>query len=258
MILWIESHSTWAIAALAFGLSYIMAIIIFAAAVAVSRRRIASDLKATSPVMLTPLSVVAGLLIAFLSSHVWSNLDRANAYIAQETSAIRECLILADAFPDDMRKALGRSVQDYLHFIEVEDWPAMHEARASLRPLPPGLTDAVRTLLSFVPVQPGQQLAQQRAVVALEQALEARRNRIMLSQTVIAPIQWIVIFTLAALVLLTIAMVHIDRPVTIAVNLFVFSSAVAACLALLMINDRPFAAGGNTVEPAALRQISPE
>jgi hypothetical protein len=75
---------------------------------------------------------------------------------------------------------------------------------------------------------------------------------------VIAPIQWIVIFTLAALVLLTIAMVHIDRPVTIAVNLFIFSSAVAACLALLMVNDRPFAAGGNTVEPAVLREISPE
>jgi hypothetical protein len=116
----------------------------------------------------------------------------------------------------------------------------------------------VRTLLSFVPAQPGQQLAQQRALVALEQALEARRGRIMLSQTVIAPIQWIVIFTLAALVLPTIAMVHIDRPVTTAINLFIFSSAVAACLALLMVCDRPFAAGGNTVEPAALREISPE
>ena len=134
----------------------------------------------------------------------------------------------------------------------------MHQSSANLRPLPSGLTDAVRTLLSFVPAHPGQQLAQQRAVVALEQALEARRNRIMLSQTVIAPIQWIVIFTLAALVLLTIAMVHIDRRPTVAVNLFIFSSAVAACLSLLMVNDRPFAAGGNTVEPAALRQISPE
>jgi hypothetical protein len=258
VILWIESHSTWMIVVLAFGLSYVMAIIIFAVAVAVSRRRIATDLKATSPVMLTPLSVVAGLLIVFLSSHVWSNLDRANAYIAQEASAIRECLILADAFPDDMRTELGRSVKNYLHFVEVQDWPAMNESRASLRPLPSGLTDAVRTLLSFVPAQPGQQLAQQRALVALEQALEARRGRIMLSQTVIAPIQWIVIFTLAALVLPTIAMVHIDRPVTTAINLFIFSSAVAACLALLVVCDRPFAAGGNTVEPAALREISPE
>jgi hypothetical protein len=33
-------------------------------------------------------------------------------------------------------------------------------------------------------------------------------------------------------------------------------TAVAACLVLLMVNDRPFATGGITIEPAALREIS--
>jgi hypothetical protein len=51
--------------------------------------------------------------------------------------------------------------------------------------------------------------------------------------------------------------VHVDRLATAAVNLFVFSTAVAACLVLLMVNDRPFAAGGITVQPIALREISP-
>jgi hypothetical protein len=128
--------------------------------------------------------------------------------------------------------------------------------RRNLQRLPPGLTDAMRLLLSFVPAQPGQQLAQQRAVAALERALEARRDRIILSQTAIAPIQWIVIVMLAALVLLTVAMVHIDRLVTTAINLFVYSTAVAACLALLIVYDGPFAAGGSSVEPTALRDIS--
>ena len=49
--------------------------------------------------------------------------------------------------------------------------------------------------------------------------------------------------------LLTIAMVHIDRPATVAVNLLVLSTAVAACHVLLMVNDRPFAASGITVQP---------
>jgi hypothetical protein len=35
-------------------------------------------MKATSPVMLTPLSVTVGLLIAFLAARVWSNLDHAS------------------------------------------------------------------------------------------------------------------------------------------------------------------------------------
>jgi hypothetical protein len=51
--------------------------------------------------MLTPLAVIAGLLIAFLASRVWSNVDRANTYIAQEASAIRESVVLADTLPAD-------------------------------------------------------------------------------------------------------------------------------------------------------------
>jgi hypothetical protein len=58
--------------------------------------------------------------------------------------------------------------------------------------------------------------------------------------------------------LLTIAMVHIDRPATVAVNLLVLSTAVAACLVLLMVDDRPFAAGGITVQPVARRELSPD
>jgi hypothetical protein len=64
-----------------------------------------------------------------------------------------------------------------------------------------------------------------------------------------------VIFGLDALILTTLAMVHMDRRATAAAGMFVFSTAVAACLVLLMINDRPFSAGGFVVEPAALKQV---
>ncbi len=258
MFLWIESHATATITVLAFALSYAIAAIIFILAELVAGRRLAADLKATSPVMLTPLSVVAGLLIAFLASHVWTNLDHANAYVAEEASAIRETVLLAEALPGETRVSLRKAIKDYLQFIETEDWPAMLQNRASLRRLPTGLTEAMAVLLSFAPAGPSQQLAQQRAVAAIERALEARRNRINLSQAVIAPLQWAVILVLGALVLLVVAMVHIDRRVTAAANLLIFATALAVCLALLMINDRPFAAGGNTIEPIALRQIAIE
>jgi hypothetical protein len=73
MLLWIESQNTVIIALLGFGFCYALAAIIFGAAVVLSQRPIAVDLKATSPVMLTPLSVIAALLIAFLASRVWAN-----------------------------------------------------------------------------------------------------------------------------------------------------------------------------------------
>jgi hypothetical protein len=255
MILWIESQDVAVITLIVFALCYAIAAIIFAAAIIVSRRRIATDLKATTPVMLTPLSVIASLLIAFLASRVWSNVDRANSYVAQEASAISQMVLLTDALPEDTRTTVHDGLRRYLQFITEEDWPAMLRGRANLQRLPSGLTDTVAALLSFAPSQPGQHVVQSRAVIALERALEARRNRVLLSNAVISPVQWLVIFLLDALVLIAIAMVHLDRRPTAAVNMFVFSTAVAASLVLLMINDRPFSEGGFTVEPTALRQI---
>lgn len=100
MFLWIESQDTFTITVIVFGFCYAMAVAIYIGAAAISNRRLAADLKATTPVMLTPLSVIVGLLIAFLASRVWANLDHANAYIAQEARAIRDSLMMADALPN--------------------------------------------------------------------------------------------------------------------------------------------------------------
>jgi hypothetical protein len=86
-------------------------------------------------------------------------------------------------------------------------------------------------------------------------AFEARRNRIRLSQVEIASIQWAVIVILALLILVTTGMIHMGRPAAMATTLFIFSTAVAASLVLLMENDRPFAGGGITLTPSAFREI---
>jgi hypothetical protein len=255
MILWIESQDTPVITLLVFALCYSIAVAIFVVSIVISQRRIATDLKALTPVLLTPLSVIAGLLIAFLASRVWSNLDHANAYVAQEASAISETVQLASALPEPTRGVVRTGLRKHLRFIETEDWPAMLAGKASFRQSPPGLAEAMTALLAFVAGDSGQRVAQEHAVAALERALDAQRGRVLLSSAVVAPVQWMVIFTLDVLILTTIAMVHMDRRVTAAAGMFVFSTAVAACLVLLMINDRPFSPGGFVVQPAAFRQI---
>jgi Protein of unknown function (DUF4239) len=255
MILWIESQDIPVITLLVFALCYSIAVAVFAVAIVISRYRIATDLKALTPVLLTPLSVIAGLLIAFLASRVWSNLDHANAYVAQEASALSETIQLASALPEPTRGAVRAGLRKHLQFIETEDWPAMLAGQASLRQSPPGLTEAMTALLAFVASDSGQGVAREHAVVALERALDARRGRILLSSAVVAPPQWIVVFALDALILTTLAMVHMDRRATTAAGMFVFSTAVAVSLVLLMINDRPFRPGGFVVQPAALRQV---
>ncbi len=132
MIEWIESQSVAAIAFLVFGSCYALAAAVLAAGMAVAARPIASALKATTPTMMTPVSVIAGLLIAFLATRVWTNLDRANSLVAQEASAIRESTLLANALPDDVRTTLKGAIHTYLSFVEAEDFPAMAASRSSL------------------------------------------------------------------------------------------------------------------------------
>jgi hypothetical protein len=210
-------------------------------------------LKAIVPVSLTtPLGVILGLLIAFHASRVWTNLDHAIEYVGQEASALRETVLLAATLPPEVGTRVREAVQRHLRHIE-EEWPAMSSEQATLPNV--GLGEAMREVLSFAPTQTNQRLAQERALVAVEDALKARRNRIRLSHADIGPLQWIVIILLAMLILATIALVHIGNRLAMGVSLLIFSTAIAACLAVLMIYDRPFGAGGFTVTPAALRAV---
>jgi hypothetical protein len=257
-MLWIEAQSTLVISVLVLSTSYMLTAAIYCSAVILSRRAVAKDFKAVAPVTLTPLGVILGLLIVFLSSRVWTNLDRAGEYVGQEAGALREAVLLADSLPPEVTMRVRQAIQKHIHLLESEEWPAMARRQASLQSIAAGLVEALTAVLSFAPVQTNQQVAQQRAVVAIEHALEARRNRVRLSQAEIAPVQWAVIIVLAVLMLVTLAMVHIESRLAMGITMFIFSSAIAVCMVLLMVYDRPFGAGGFVVQPTVLRDIMPD
>jgi hypothetical protein len=240
------------------GVCYLLTAAIFCLAAILSRRPVAKNLKAVVPVTLTPLGVILGLLIAFLASRVWTNFDRAGEYVGQEAGALRETVLLADSLPPEVRTSVRLAIRKHVHFIETEEWPAMARQQASLQSIAVGLAEALTAVLSFAPTQANQQIAQERALVAIEKALEARRNRVRLSQAEIAPLQWAVISVLAILILMTLAVVHVESRLAMAFTMFVFSTAVGVCLVLLMVYDRPLGAGGFIIEPTVLRDIMPD
>ena len=257
-MLWIESQSTPVITVFMFGVCYLLAAGIFGVATILSRRAVARDLKTVAPVTLTPLGVILGLVIVFLASRVWTNLDRAGEYVGHEAGALREAVLLADSLPPEVRANVRQAIRKHVQLLEAEEWPAMARRQASLQSIAVGLAEALTAALSFAPELSNQKVAQERTVVAIEHALDARRNRVRLSQAEIAPTQWSVIILLAALVLITLAMVHIDNRVAMATTMFIFATAVAVCLVLLMVYDRPFGAGGFVIQPTVLRDIMPD
>jgi hypothetical protein len=89
-----------------------------------------------------------------------------------------------------------------------------------------------------------------------ENALDARRQRIIVSESRVNWVKWTGGVLLAALTLLAIAFVHSESRATTAIAMGVFASAIAVCLQMIAPR-RPFA-GPFGVKPDALIQVMPE
>jgi hypothetical protein len=211
MVLWIESQRSEVIFLIVFGLTYLAAALVVLIATLASRTSIGAELQTVTPGILSPLGVILGILIAFLAARVWANVDRAEEYVTQEISALRQAALVAKSLPPDVRDRFRTGIKAHLEFIVFNEWPAMAEEHATLRSSPVPLEAAMNTLLSFSPSETNQQLGQSRAVIAIEDAFKYLRYRVWLSQAEIEPIQWIVIVLLSALIMITIATIHLKR-----------------------------------------------
>src|SRR5262249_29980037 len=87
-------------------------------------------------------------------------------------------------------------------------------------------------------------------------ALDARRQRIIISQSEVNWVKWLCLGLQAVCALLAIAMVHSDDRLTSAITLSLFGVGVAASLLLILAHDRPFT-GELAVSPNPLLQVMP-
>ena len=81
-----------------------------------------------------------------------------------------------------------------------------HDA-ASLQITPYSLAEALQFTLALTPSSQGQQTAQREITTALENALDARRQRIIISQSRVNWVKWLCLGLQPACALIAIAMV---------------------------------------------------
>jgi hypothetical protein len=217
----------------------------------------ARSFKAISPGMLPPLAVLFALLVAFLASQVWSEAERASASVNREASALRAAILLAAEFRGEPEARLRHLIRGYIQDAVTQEWSAMARQDATLTIAPEKLAEALRLTLSLSPQREGQVAAQREMVVSLQNALDARRQRIILSGSSINWVKWAVLLVLAGLNLLTIALIHSDNPVANRIILAIFATGVGGAVLLIASHSRPFA-GEISVRPAALLQVMPE
>jgi len=221
---------------------------------AVGKRRDA--FKAFSPGMLPPMGLLFGLIVGFLAAQVWSDAGDARAAVNREASALRSSVLLANAFPGRpearINALIARQIQDEVE----EEWPAMADRRATLTVIPVPIAEALLLATRLTPRTPGQTIAQERLVDSLQAAFDARRQRIIISESSVNWVKWTGVILVALLTLIAIAFVHCDNRLTAALALGLFSIAVAVSLLLIAAQQHPFS-GQFAVGPDALVQVAP-
>lgn len=224
-------------------------------ALATGKRAIA--FKAVSPVMLTPLAVAFGVIVGFLSAQVWSDTERASAAVARETSALGTVVLLATSFPGETEARIRALVRRHIQDAVSEEWPAMSRQETTLPLITAPETEALELALALLPRTEAQTIAQRELISAVRNAVEARRERIIVSRSKINWVKWTVVLLIAFLIVLTAAIIHCDNRTTAAIATGLFSTAVAACVILIASHNRPFT-GEISVGPELLIQVMPK
>src|SRR5262249_37274439 len=239
---------------LIFGCTYILTGAIYAAVMGLAADGRERSFKAVSPGLLPPLGIMFALLVAFTASQVWNEDDLAQTAVNHEASALKTIVVLSESFSGDTEERLRDLIRDHIMDTATNEWTLLRQGSVTLSITPPALTDALRFALTLAPNTEGQKTAQREIVTAIENALDARRQRILISQSQVNLVKWSGLLLQAVCALVAIAMVHIDNRLAAAITMTLFATGVAASVLIILAHDRPFI-GEVAVGPAPLLQV---
>ncbi len=254
---WLHNLSVLWMALTIFAFTYLLAILVFVGVTIVSTKDRTASFKSVSPGMLPVLGIIFGLFVAFTASQVWSDSDRASAAVSREASSLRAVILLAGGLPAEQETRLRSLVRDYVEQTAAVEWPMMARKTASLTVDPPALAQVLQLVVSISAQGAGQQTAQREIITALQSALDARRQRIIVSQSEVNSVKWLCLYLQAVCELLVIALVHCDNRLGSAIAMWLFATGAATSVLLIATHDRPFT-GQISIGPAPLLQIMPE
>jgi Protein of unknown function (DUF4239) len=256
MINWLYDLPIVWLIVLVFAATYLVAGLIYLSVTRLAVGSRAAAFAAVSPGLLPPLGIVFALVVGFLAAGVWNDGDRAQLAVNREASSLRTAILLVDSFPAAQAGRMRSLIRRHIHETVVDEWPAMAHRRVTLTVIPAALAEALDFALALKPHTEGEKVAQREITTSLEDALDARRQRIIISDSRVNWLKWLGVIALALLTLLAIAFVHSSDRRTAAIALSIFASAVAVSVVLIASQDRPFG-GRFGVKPTLLEQVSP-
>lgn len=196
----------------------------------------------------TSVAILFALFAAFLANDVERADGHAQAAVMREADGLRTLMRLAEALGAPATPLKAAAIA-YGQSVLRDEWPAMRKGpvtedlgalRAlSLAALAPGLITALTPAVH------------QTILSALVEVRQARMERIGLAARASHPVNWLAVLLLGFLTQVAVAAVQLDklRPQVLALG--IFTVAFAGTVALIAVNERPFA--GRIIDDAPIR-----
>src|SRR6476660_5892963 len=235
--------------------AYFTAAVVYLVVTKLAETEWARAFKAVSMGMLPTCGILFALLVGFIAVEVWNNYDKAKVAVATEASALRAVVLLAGTFPEAQKTRIYALVDRHIEEAISKEWPAMAQHRATLSTLRAAhLIELLHDTLTLKPADDSQRIAQPEMMKALHTALDARRQRIVVSQSAVGTVKWAGILLQGLCTLIAIAMVHSDNRLSCGIAMTLFATGIALSLLLIAAYSRPFT-GEISVRPDLLKQV---
>ncbi len=198
----------------------------------------ARSLHGVAPPFINIIGVLFSLTLAFLANDTWSAHDRAMKSVYREADSLHSIATLSELLPAELKTRLRQALVGYA-LASADEWPLLARRVESRDVLE--RADALLVLLA----SPEFARAAGDSVHGLmlrkaSDIRDERDQRIALSQTHVNPLKWLGMAFLGLLTLLSIAVVHVDRPRAAFVSILLFALAAAPTAAIVLIQGNPF------------------
>lgn len=191
------------------------------------------------------------VLIAFMLSGVWSNLQLARLNAEQEANNLVNIFRFANQLPVEAGSHIQELSRQYCQAMIMDEWPAM--AREERSPVAHRLTQQIWSVIIGVqPRNAGEQTVMDHTLSELTSMTEHRRIRLLQSRQRLPALLWAVLIVGGIVTIGSTCLFGIENFKLHMVQVFEISFLISLMLVAIASIDRPFR-GDVHVSPEAFR-----
>jgi len=185
------------------------------------------------------IGVFYGITVGLIAVAVWGSNSAASELVSKEASAIAGLYRDVGGYPSPLREDLRAKLFEYTEYVINQDWPAQRQGKdldGGLRIL----SEFQNRQFAFEPSTGGQQALHQEALHAFNVLADARRLRVIASDSGLSDIMWAVIWVGAVI---SIGIAYFFKIPDLALHTILvtlIAGFLAIVIFMIVINDKPF------------------